>query len=185
MTTAPEPAAPDTTPVPANPDLPAAAAPGNSPDQPQNDDQDSAENLPARGTGRSAASVIGAAAGAALNFLTLTARVAALTTSALHLKERMHSMVTETERNAGKARNLSEMCDAAGVEPQYTALILESSTALHRVADSARDVAETADRTELHARLLGDAHEAEYRGIYEAVNASGVQQPKAGFNAVR
>jgi hypothetical protein len=134
---------------------------------------------------RGAAATIRSAAAGALNFLTLTARIAALTTAALHLKEQMHAQIRDTEANAEKVRAVAEMCDAAGVEPQFTALILESSTALRRVPEAARDVAETADRTELHARQFGDAHEAEYRGIHEAVNASGVQQPKAGFNAVR
>lgn len=126
-----------------------------------------------------------AAAESAVNFASLTKRVTALTRSASRMKEQMHVLIAETERNAARARSLAEMCDAAEVEPQYTALIREASTALYRVAESARGVTETADRTELHSQQLGDAHESEYRGVFEAVRASRVRQPKAGFNATR
>lgn len=136
-------------------------------------------------TVRGAVATIRAATDRLVTFTTFTARIAAITTSALRLKDQMHTLIAETEHNADTARALAEMCTSAGVEPQFTALIHESSTALHGVVTAARDVIETADRTEVDARTLQDAHEKEYRGIYEAVQASGVQQPKAGFNAVR
>lgn len=190
MSSAPEPTPPSasTPPVPATPATPATPAAADAPDNAQQDNTgsaDSAGNAPVRRGGHGVTATAGAVAGAALNFVTLTARVAALTTSALYLKERMHSLMTHTERNADKVQAVSEMCDAAGVETQYTALVMTSATALRTVVGAARDVKETADRAELHARMLGDAHQREYRGTYEAVQASGVQQPKAGFNAVR
>jgi hypothetical protein len=120
-----------------------------------------------------------------VNFLTLAARVTALSAAALRLKENAWALQRHMEDNAGKAQTLSEMCDAAEVEPQYTALIMESSKALRRVANASGELADTADVMETHARGFNDAHESENRGVYEAVQASAVRQPKPGFNRVR
>lgn len=138
---------------------------------------------PARRAGRGAG--VARAVGGALNFLTLAARITALSADALRLKENLWALQRRMEENAGRARTLSEMCDAAEVEAQYTALIMEASTALQRVAEASGELAETADVMEANARGFNDAHETEYRGVYEAATASGVQQPKPGFNRVR
>jgi hypothetical protein len=118
-------------------------------------------------------------------FMSLAARVTALSTAALQLKEGMHLLQRHMENNSAKARTLSEMCGAAEVEPRYTAQILEVSQALTRVAEAAGDLASTADATETNARGFNNAHQAEYRGIYEASNASGVQQARPGFYQTR
>ncbi|MCU1617398.1 MAG: plasmid transfer protein TraB [Frankiales bacterium] len=120
-----------------------------------------------------------------LNFITLAARTTALTVAAAHLKEGMSALQRHMEGNATKARTLSEMCDQAEVDPQYTAQILEVSQALQRVAAASGELADTADQMEANARGFNDAHESEYRGIYEVVQAGQVRQPKPGFNAVR
>jgi hypothetical protein len=118
-------------------------------------------------------------------FISLAGRITALSTAALQLKEGMHLLQRHMENNATQARTLSEMCDAAEVEPRYTAQILEVSQALTRVAQAAGDLASTADVMETNARGFTGAHQAEYRGIYEASNASGVQQAKPGFYQTR
>lgn len=129
--------------------------------------------------------IVPVTSGSGNGFLALSWRVVALSTAALHLKEGMYLLKRHMETNATAARNLSEMCAAAEVEPQYTAQILEASQALTRVAEASGDLAATADAMESDARGFNSAHEREYRGIYEAVNGSGVQQAKPGFYRVR
>jgi hypothetical protein len=118
-------------------------------------------------------------------FLTLAARVTALSVAALRLKENLWALRRHMENNADKARALSEMCDQAEVEPQFTAQILEVSAAFRRVAEASGELADTADVMEVNARGFNDAHDSEYRGVYEAVQKSAVRQPKPGFNQVK
>jgi hypothetical protein len=118
-------------------------------------------------------------------FLSLARRVSTLAAAALLLKEALFALKARMERNSAAARRLSEMCHVAEVEPQYTAQILEVSGALHQVAQASGDVATTADDMQIKAQGFNNAHQSEYRGIYEAVNASGVRQAKPGFYRVR
>lgn len=119
--------------------------------------------------------------GSGNGFLALSGRVTALATAALRLKEGMYLLKRHMENNATGARNLSEMCAAAEVEPRYTAQILEVSQALTRVAEASGDLAATADGMEANARGFNSAHRSQYRGIYEASNASPARQAKPGF----
>ncbi|MER6364454.1 conjugal transfer protein TraB [Kitasatospora sp. NPDC001527] len=123
--------------------------------------------------------------GGALGFLALAARTVKLTASALKLKEGMWSLQRHMENNAGQARELSEMCGQAEVAPRFTAQILEVSAALSRVATASGEMASAADATESAARGFEAAHDREYRGIYEAAQASDVPMAKPGFYEVR
>lgn len=123
--------------------------------------------------------------GEGLGFFALAARVISLTSRALLLKEKVAALQRHMDRNADKARDLSEMCDAAEVEPQFTALIMEASTALRKVAEASGEMANAADAMQNDAAAFGAAHETEYRGVYEAVQVSGVQEAKPGFYEVK
>ncbi len=83
------------------------------------------------------------------SFTRLAARTAALTASALALKEGLWSLQRRMER------------------------------------DASAEVARTADQVQTNAQGLHDAHQGEYRGVYEAVNASGVVQARPGFYRTR
>ena len=126
-----------------------------------------------------------AAISGVLNFVTLGARIVALTTAAALLKESLHLLKHRMHKDAAKARKVSEMCGAAGVDPRFQGQIIEVSQAFDRVADASGDVADAADQMEANAQAVKDAHQAEYGGIYEAVNANPYTQPVPGFNAVR
>ncbi|GAA3312137.1 hypothetical protein GCM10020295_83180 [Streptomyces cinereospinus] len=80
---------------------------------------------------------------------------------------------------------MSEMCDAAEVEPRFTALIMEGATSLREVAEASGDLVSAADAMQMDAQGFADSHQREYGGIYEAVQSMGVQQPKPGFNEVK
>jgi hypothetical protein len=115
------------------------------------------------------------------SFLGLAGRIAWLTASALALKEGLWVLRRRMEKDADDAERLSEMCAVAEVEPRFTALIHEAGGALRQVAEASGDLAGAADEMETNARGFKDAHETEYRGVYEAVQASGVRQAKPGF----
>lgn len=120
-----------------------------------------------------------------LNFLTLSARFMALAAAAMWLKENLHLIKAHMHRNAEFARRVAEMCEAAGADGRFIAEILEASAAIERVAQASGVLADAADQMEMNARFVNDAHESEYRGIYEVRQASPYAQPKPGFNAVR
>lgn len=120
-------------------------------------------------------------AGLTPGFLGLAGRLATLTAAALVLKEGMWVLRQRMERDAKHVDDLAEMCVVAEVEPQFTTLIHEAARALRDVADDSADLANAADEMEVNARATADAHESEYRGVYEAVNGSGVRQAKPGF----
>lgn len=126
-----------------------------------------------------------AVTGHAPGFLALAGEVTALTVQALRLKENLHRFQQRMANNAAKGHTLAEMCHTAGVEPRFTARIHEAGTHLQKAATASGDVAATADTVHARAAAFGAAHRAEYSGVYEAVKASGVQQPKPGFNRVR
>ena len=120
-----------------------------------------------------------------INFLTLTARFVALTAAALLLKEQLHLLKARMHRDAAFARKVGELCGQAGADDYFVALYLEASQAFDRTAEASGEVAGAADQMEADARGVQDAHDAEYGGIYEAVQASPYAQPKPGFNRVR
>ncbi|GAA1017173.1 conjugal transfer protein TraB [Streptomyces thermogriseus] len=123
--------------------------------------------------------------GGAPSFTQLAARTAALTASALALKEGLWALQRRMERDADQADQLADLCTAAEVEPKFTALITEAGAALRAVAEASGDLARTADQVQHDAQELHDAHDQEYRGVYEAVNASGVRQARPGFYRTR
>lgn len=120
-----------------------------------------------------------------LGFLSLGAAVIKLTAQALLLKEKIWALQARMNRNADEASGMSEMCDAAEVEPHYTGLIMDGSVSLRKVAEASGDLVNAADRMQGNAQGFHDAHQSEYGGIYEAVQSMGVQQPKPGFNEVK
>ena len=115
------------------------------------------------------------------SFLRLAGKMATLTGAAMALKEGLRLLQRRMEKDADDARRLSELCAEAEVEPRFTALIEAASESLRNVAEASGDLAGAADQLEANARAFGDAHETEYRAVYEAVKASGVQQARAGF----
>ncbi|MFE1075156.1 conjugal transfer protein TraB [Streptomyces sp. NPDC058783] len=120
-----------------------------------------------------------------LGFLSLGIAVTTLAARALRLKEKIWILQAFFRRNAEKASNMSEMCDAAEVEPRFTALIMEGATSLREVAEASGDLVSAADAMQMDAQGFADAHQDEYGGIYETVQSMGVQQPKPGFNEVK
>ncbi|MFD8147358.1 conjugal transfer protein TraB [Streptomyces sp. NPDC059708] len=115
------------------------------------------------------------------SFLSLAGRLALLSAAAVALKEGLWELRHRMARDASRADQLAEMCAAAEVEPAYTALIHEAGRSLRAVADASAELADAADEMEFSARGAADAHETEYRGVYEAVQASGARQAKPGF----
>ncbi|PZT74497.1 MULTISPECIES: conjugal transfer protein TraB [unclassified Streptomyces] len=123
--------------------------------------------------------------GGRLSFLSLAGRITTLTGAALALKEGLWMLRRRMEKDADGLDRLAEQCGTAEVEPRFTALMTDAASALRAVAEASGELAGAADSMEADARAFGDAHEAEYRGVYEAVKASGVQQAKPGFYETR
>ncbi|MGA4803578.1 conjugal transfer protein TraB [Streptomyces lavendulocolor] len=123
--------------------------------------------------------------GRAPGFRSLAARVTAFSASALALTESLWRLRRAMESDAKDAELLAEMCDQAEVEPRFTSLIREAGGALRAVATASGEMATAADQMSAAAEDLAASHEREYRGVYEAVKASGVQQAKAGFYRTR
>ncbi|WP_244967051.1 conjugal transfer protein TraB [Streptomyces cacaoi] len=120
------------------------------------------------------------------SFTLLAVRVLTLTSAAHDLKEELWGLKNRMETDASDADRLAEQCTAAEVEPRFISLMQDAATSLRNVADASADVAGAADQMESNARSFGDAHESEYRGVYEAVQARpDVRQPKPGFCRTR
>ncbi|MFE2609449.1 conjugal transfer protein TraB [Streptomyces mirabilis] len=137
------------------------------------------DNLPAiPGMNKSVAS---GSAGSGNGFLALAGRTAKLAASALFLKEGMHLLRSHMQANASAAMRLSEMCGQAEVEPRFTSMIEDTSTALTGVAEASGEMVNAADSVDTDARGFNGAHDREYRPGYEASNGSGVKQAKPGF----
>jgi len=120
-----------------------------------------------------------------LNFITLAARITALTAAAALLKEQLHLLKARMHRNAARARTLSGNLHQAGADARFQAQSLEVAAAFERVAEASGEVANVADQMEMNAQFVKDAHQSEYGGIYEVRQASPYAQPKPGFNRVR
>ncbi|MFE4258222.1 conjugal transfer protein TraB [Streptomyces sp. NPDC056883] len=139
------------------------------------------DNLPAiPGMNNGVASSTGSAS-SGLGFLALAGRTAKLAASALFLKEGMHLLRSHMQANATAAMRLAEMCGQAEVEPRFTSMIMDTSTALTGVAEASGEMVNAADAVDTDARGFNGAHEREYRSGYEASNGSGVRQGKPGF----
>ncbi|MEU6054214.1 conjugal transfer protein TraB [Streptomyces xanthochromogenes] len=119
-----------------------------------------------------------------INFLTLAARVMALSIAAALLKEQLHLLKRRMQKDAERARRLSGHLGQAGVDPKFQAQALEVAAAFDRVAEASGEVARAADQMEANAVAVRDAHEAEYGGIHEVTKALPYKQPKPGFNEV-
>lgn len=127
----------------------------------------------------------GGAISGILNFITLGLRVMALAIAAALLKEQLHVLKARMHRDAARARRLSEQLAQAGVDPAFQVQALEVAAAFERVAQASGELVGAADQMEANAQFVKDAHDSEYGGIHEAVNASPYRQPKPGFNEVR
>lgn len=120
-----------------------------------------------------------------LNFITLSARTAALAAAAALLKEQLHLLKARMHHDAARARRLAGHLNQAGADARFQAQSLEVAAAFERVADASGELAQAADQMQINAEFVKDAHESEYRGIYEVRQASPYAQPKPGFNRVR
>jgi len=121
------------------------------------------------------------AIGGILNFVTLSLRIMALAAAAALLKEQLHLLKARMHHDAQRARRLTEHLAQAGVDTHFQAQTLEVANAFDRVAEASGDLANAADGMEASANDVRDAHEAEYRGLYEYAQASPYAQPKPGF----
>ncbi|WP_340564508.1 conjugal transfer protein TraB [Streptomyces sp. GSL17-111] len=120
------------------------------------------------------------------SFLALAFRMATLTGAALELKEGLNALQRRMGADADEADRIAEQAGAAEVEERFTALIHEAALSLRAVAEASGELAGAADAMEAHARETSQAHQSEYRGIYEAVNARpDVRQAKPGFYRTR
>ncbi|WP_256123046.1 conjugal transfer protein TraB [Streptomyces sp. LUP47B] len=120
-----------------------------------------------------------------LNFVTLALRIMALAAAAAILKEQLHLLKARMHQDAQRARRLAGHLAQAGADAHFQAQAFEVAAAFDRVAEASGEVANAADGMEADANGVRDAHQAEYGGIYEAVQASPYAQPKPGFNRVR
>ncbi|MER7309942.1 conjugal transfer protein TraB [Streptomyces griseoluteus] len=119
------------------------------------------------------------------SFTRLASRLVALSVSALALKEGMHALQRRLEADADDVTRTSELCDMAEVDPHFTALMREAAQSVREVAEASGEMVAAADSTAVNAQGFHDAHQGEYRGVYEAVQASGVRQAKPGFYRTR
>lgn len=119
-----------------------------------------------------------------INFVTLAARITALVTAAILLKEGMRHLERRMARNAATARRLSEYFAQAGVDPYHQGLALDASKAFDQAASAAAGVTEAADSLQTRAQAVDDAHKAEYGGFYELSKSSRYDQARPGFNKV-
>ncbi|WP_329326691.1 conjugal transfer protein TraB [Streptomyces sp. NBC_01689] len=119
------------------------------------------------------------------SFLALAARVTSFSTAAFTLVEGLRLLRREMERDADEADRLAEMCDQAEVEPRFTSLIRDADVALRAVATTSGEAATVVDDMATAADDLNAAHDREYRGVYETVQSSGVQQARPGFYRTR
>ncbi|MFJ6776772.1 conjugal transfer protein TraB [Kitasatospora sp. NPDC091257] len=114
-------------------------------------------------------------------FVALAARTVRLAAAALLLKAEMAKLQEHMEENARTARRSAELAGQAEVEPHFLAMIEETGRAFDQVANASGELTQAADRVEEESRAFRDAHQAEYRGIYEVNQSSPHRQPKPGF----
>ncbi|MFI8085845.1 conjugal transfer protein TraB [Kitasatospora sp. NPDC086009] len=124
---------------------------------------------------------VAAGDGGGAGFLALSARTVRLAAAALALKHEMAKLQRHMEDNAGTARRVSELAGQADVDQRHTAMIEEVGRAFDQVATASGELSRTADQVEQESRAFRDAHQGEYRGIYEVNQSSAYRQPKPGF----
>jgi len=103
-----------------------------------------------------------------------------LVADAVHAQEFVTAMVVRMRRTAQLAVTVAEMSAAAEVDAHEVGQVLEVAGALAGVAASAAALASQADALAHAAAHARAEHKAEYGGVYEAVQAVGVQA-KPGF----
>ncbi|MFE3206313.1 conjugal transfer protein TraB [Embleya sp. NPDC059237] len=96
------------------------------------------------------------------------------------LEEALGRLTRRMQHNADLSRVMGEQAAAAEVDSTEIAQMEEVTTALSGVATVSAAVARRADGIRTAALATQAAHDAEYRGVYEAVQAVGTQA-KAGF----
>ncbi|WP_030277653.1 hypothetical protein [Streptomyces sp. NRRL B-24484] len=116
-----------------------------------------------------------------LSFIGLALRVLTFTRAAHRLTEQLGELRDQMERDADEGERLAEQAGLAEVDPRFLSQMAESAAALRAVAEASGQTRHAADLMAMAAQDVNDSHEAEYRGVYEAVQASGAQQPKPGF----
>lgn len=114
-------------------------------------------------------------------FHALQHRLGLLVSDAVKAQEYVAALSRRMRRNAQLAVTTAEKAGAAEVDTREVGQILEVAIALGGVADSAAALASRAEAFALAAETARAAHDAEYRGVYEAVQAVGGVQAKPGF----
>lgn len=115
------------------------------------------------------------------SFAVLAVRLASLTTSALALKANLGLLRARIVDDAGRVTRDAELCAEAEVDPRYVEQMMQAAELWRAVVTAAAEVEACADDMAAHARGTEQAHETEYRGIYEAVRAGGVRQARPAF----
>ncbi|WTX00949.1 conjugal transfer protein TraB (plasmid) [Streptomycetaceae bacterium NBC_01309] len=122
-----------------------------------------------------------ALAGDAAGFHTLQAELEQLAQQAETLQEMAGQIARKMNDNADLAAATAEQTAAAEVARHHVAQVQEVASALDAAAAGAKALAAKADTMAATARAVKAAHNAEYRGIYEADKASPVPMAKPGF----
>ncbi|MFI1386664.1 conjugal transfer protein TraB [Embleya sp. NPDC020886] len=118
-------------------------------------------------------------------FPALQEQFSLLATASARLQEQLGALARRMRRTADLSVTTGEMCAAAEVDPRHIGQIGDVSVALSGVADTALALAATAEALQMAAVVARRAHDMEYRGVYEAVQATSSRQAKAGFYRVR
>lgn len=108
-----------------------------------------------------------------------------LAADAEQLQEKAALLARAMGENADLARITAEQTAQAQAAPRHVAQVQEVASALVAAAAGAKALASRADSMAAQARAVKEAHNAEYRGIYEAVQASGIPMAKPGFYRLR
>ncbi|MFJ2781547.1 conjugal transfer protein TraB [Kitasatospora sp. NPDC087315] len=123
----------------------------------------------------------GTEGGGGANFVQLAARTVRLASAALALRHEMAKLQRHMERNSTTSMRVAELAGQAEIDPTHTAMIQEVGRAYRQVAAASGELARTADQVEQASREFRDAHDAQYRGLYETNQSSAYRQPKPGF----
>ncbi|NUS43142.1 MAG: conjugal transfer protein TraB [Mycobacteriaceae bacterium] len=126
-----------------------------------------------------------ALSGDAAGFHAWQAGLDELAQQAEELQELAGQIARKMHSNAELASMTAEQTAAAEVAARHVAQVYEVASALDACAAKAKKVASMGDAMAVTARAAIAAHNAEYRGIYEADKASPVPMAKPGFYAVR
>ncbi|MFD8415509.1 hypothetical protein ACFV2Q_27730 [Streptomyces sp. NPDC059650] len=122
--------------------------------------------------------------GPANNFEGVRAKLASLQAAADALQEHAELLRARMDLNANAARQLMDLCAAAGVVASHTGRIADISAMFARVAGRAGQVVTDTDAMGTAAGHVVTQHRAEYGGIHTASTSSPVPQGKPGFYRV-